>query len=69
MMKDARVSNAVFRDIIAQLMWISRNTLDLDRLLDDDEYLEAARKILDYLGKDYVVAEAEYLKRKSGEVR
>lgn len=60
-----KISNTAFRDIIAELMWVSRETLDRDRLLDGDEYLEKARRIFGRMGVpiDYLEAEEAYKKR------
>ena len=64
-MRSLKISNGAFSDIVAELMWISRETLDRDRLLTDEEYLEKARRILDRLGVpcDYLKAEAAYIKK------
>ena len=40
-------------------MWVSRDTLDRNRLLTDDEYIEAVRKICDFLEIDYYTEGAE----------
>ena len=59
-----KIKQTTLEALIARLMWISRETLDLDRLLVDEEYLEAARAILDDLGADYNDAERKYKERK-----
>lgn len=58
------MTNKAFSDVIAELMWISRETLDLDRLLVPNEYLEKARRIFDHMGipVDYLDAEEAYLR-------
>lgn len=66
-MRSFKISNRAFRDIIAELMWVSRETLDRDRLLEDDEYLEKVRRIFDRMGVpiDYLDAEEAYIKSKA----
>ncbi len=64
-MRNLKISNRAFSDIIAELMWVSRETLDQDRLLDHDEYLEKVRRIFDRMGVpvDYLEAEEAYIRR------
>ena len=64
-MRTLKISNRVFSDVIAELMWISRETLDRDRLLEDDEYLEKIRRIFDRMGipVDYLEAEQAYIRK------
>jgi len=38
-------------------MWMGRDSFDKGDYLDDDEYLEFAKKILDVLAMDYTDAE------------
>lgn len=64
-LKSIKISNLAFSGIIAELMWISRETLDRDRLLNDDEYLEKVRRIFDRMGFpiDYLEAEKVYIEK------
>ena len=64
-MKSIKISNKAFSDIIAELMWVSRETLDRDRLLTHDEYLESVRMIFGRMGipVDYLDAEEAYIKQ------
>ncbi len=64
-MRTLKINKKVFSDIIAELMWVSRKTLDRDRLLTHDEYLEKARRIFDRMGTpvDYLDAEEAYIKQ------
>lgn len=69
-MKEYKVKPSTFNAIIAHLMWLSRTTLDKDRLLNDAEYLETARLILDRLHEcglafDYVKAEEVWIKQRA----
>lgn len=59
------INLATLEAIIAHLMWISRNTLDFDRLLTNDEYLEVGRAILDRIPIDYNDAEQKYLDKQA----
>ena len=63
--RSIKITNKAFSDIIAELMWVSRKTLDRDRLLAHDEYLEKVRRIFDRMGipVDYLDAEEAYIKQ------
>ena len=52
-----KVSKRELRDIMTHLMWMGRDSFDKGDYLDDDEYLEFAKKILDVLAMDYTDAE------------
>lgn len=51
--KSLKISKGTFTDVIADLMWVSQDTLDRKRLLTKEEYIEYARKIMDRLYVDY----------------
>lgn len=51
--KKRQISKSEVEDILAILSWVSRDTLDCDRLLTEDELLEPAKKIMDYCLVDY----------------
>lgn len=54
-MKKHTLRENTLRYIITELILISRDTLDKNEILSNNEYLEHARKILDRLAQDGII--------------